>query len=135
VFLLIFFLGNWKMLKSFVDWVTWGALVLPLAAVAWSAVSYVLLQQQLRKDREYSRFFECMEQIGRNEYSIAAKMAAISELKKFPEYKEVILRLCQGAGVGGEDAWLLEREFDVTAKHYGSLGRAWSYPERLNAKN
>lgn len=44
------------MLKTFVDWVTWGALVLPLAAVAWSAVRYVLLQQQLRKDREYSRF-------------------------------------------------------------------------------
>ena len=75
-----------------------------------------------------------MEQIGREDYSIAAKMAAISELKRFPEYKDVILRLCHGAGVGGTEAWILEREFEVTAKHYGSLGRRWSYPERLEAK-
>ena len=120
------------MLNTFVDWVTWGALVLPLAAIAWSAVNYVLLQQQIRRDREYSRFFECMEQIGRGDYSIAAKMAAISELKKVPKYKEVILRLCHGAGVGGTEAWLLEREFDVTAKHFGSIGRKWALPPRLD---
>ena len=79
------------MLKTFVDWVTWGALVLPLAAVAWSAVSYVLLQQQLRRDKQYMRFFECMEQIGRENYSIAAKMAAVSELKKYHQHYDVIV--------------------------------------------
>jgi hypothetical protein len=69
------------MLKTFMDWVTWGALVLPLFALAWSAVYYVLLQRQIGIDREFNRFFELLEQIGRREYSNAAKMAAISELK------------------------------------------------------
>lgn len=111
------------MLNSWADWVAWGGLVIPLFAIAFSAVQYVRMELEKARSRRYDRFFELMEQLGKKDYSIAAKMAAAHELKKFPEYKEVVLRLMVDAKIGGTEAWLLEREFDLTAKHFGHNGR------------
>jgi hypothetical protein len=106
--------------SSWQEWVAWAGVVLPLMTLAGSAVGYIFLAQQKNAEEKFNRFFDLMEKIGAQDYSIAAKMAAISELRKFPEHKEVVIRLCQDAQVGGPQAFLLEREFDLTARHFGS---------------
>ena len=107
-------------LASLSDWIAWGGIVIPLSIAAISAAFYVKLENDKRKKDQYNRFYKLMDQIGMNEGSIASKMAAISELKKYPEYKDVILRLCVSAQIGGPEAHLLENEFDLTARHFGA---------------
>jgi len=109
--------------SSFGDWIAWGGLVLPLIAIAVSAVRYVWLLVEQSREKSYSRFFELMDQLGRQEYSIAAKVAAAHELRRFPRYKDVIVRLCETADVTGTNAEMLERELHLTARHFGSPGR------------
>ena len=88
-----------------------------------SAVRFVWLEVQKTNEAKYSRFFSLMEQIGRIDYSVAAKMAAVHELRRYADYKDVIVRLCESAPVEGPSGFLLKREFDLTAKYFGSQGR------------
>jgi hypothetical protein len=98
-------------------------LVLPLGALAWSALWYVGIENQKNQKARYDRFFDLMEQLGRSDHSIAAKMAAAYALRRFPEYREVIVRLMCDARIDGDGAHLLAREFHLTARHFGSAGR------------
>ncbi|MGP0061832.1 MAG: hypothetical protein ACLPID_21420 [Beijerinckiaceae bacterium] len=87
----------------------------PLCALAWSAAAYVRLRQsEIRRER-YERFFEVMEHIGSKGGSIASKVAAVFELRRFPEYQEVIIRLFERVGVEGDAAPMLKSEMDLTA--------------------
>ena len=107
-------------LDSMTDWIAWAGIVTPLVVTAVSAFLYVRLELQKQKSTKYDHFYKLMDQIGMQGGSIASKMAAISELKKYPEYKDVIIRLCLNAGVGGVEAHLLEKEFELTAMHFGA---------------
>jgi hypothetical protein len=109
--------------NTFSDWVAWAGLVLPLFTLAWSALWFVRIEAQKNKKTRYDQFFNLMEQLGRQDYSIAAKMAAAHALTAFPEYREVIVRLMCDARIDGDGAHLLAREFHITARHFGSPGR------------
>ncbi len=87
----------------------------PLCALAWSAVTYVRLRQREIQQERYERFFEVMEHLGKENGSIASKMAAVFELRKFPEYQEVIIRLVEQASVRGSAAPMLRAEMELTA--------------------
>lgn len=105
--------------QTWQDWIAWAGLVLPLAALAGSAASFVHTWRGELKHKRYQKFFELMELVGKQDGSIAGKMAAVYEMRKYPEYKEVIIRLCKDVQVDGYAKELLEREFDLTAKHFG----------------
>lgn len=111
-------------LKTATDWLTWGALVLPLMALAWSAWQYVELQKREEKRQRFDNFFRVMEKIGEQQGSIAAKVAAVYELRKYPEYKEMIVRLCRDAApqVVGGNAHMLRKEFELTADYFENGG-------------
>ena len=111
-------------LTTIADWIAWAGIVLPLSITAFSAMRYVGLEAEKRRASRYSEFYRLMDQIGMSGGSIASKMAAISELKKYPEYKEVILRLCSGASIAGTEAHLLVQEFSLTAQHIGGASRS-----------
>lgn len=109
--------------STFSDWLAWAGLVLPLMTLAWSALWFVRIEAEKNRKARYDQFFNLMDQLGRREYSIAAKMAAAYSLRRFPEYREVIVRLTSDVGIDGEGAHLLARELDLTARHFGSAGR------------
>ena len=96
--------------------------MLPLFTLAWSALWFVRIEAQKNKKARYDQFFNLMEQLGRKDYSISAKMAART-LTASPEYREVIVRLMCDARIDGDGAHLLAREFHITARHFGSPGR------------
>ncbi len=98
------------------EWIAWGGVVLPFAGLAGSAVRFVWLEGEKRKDANYQRFYDLMDQIGRPGHSIAAKMAAVYELRKFPDYAEVSIRVCEDVPVGGDAAKPLADEMKLTAE-------------------
>lgn len=64
---------------------------------------------------EYQRFFEITEHLGREGGSIASKMAAAYELRKYPEYRDVILNICEKTIIAGPAAEMLKAELLATA--------------------
>ena len=103
-------------LKTATDWLTWGALVLPLFALAWAAVQYVLTQKREQKHREYERFFDIMRKFGASDSTVPGNMAAAFELRQFPQYGDVIIRLCEEAPMVGGTAAMLNGEMARTAE-------------------
>lgn len=90
----------------------------PLAALAWSAVAYVHLRGMEIQRERYQRFFEVMGHLEKGG-SIASQMAAVYELRKFPEYADVIGRLFERSPVIARDgneanAVMLKSEIDLT---------------------
>lgn len=106
--------------ETWQDWIAWAGLALPIATLAWAALYFVLTWRNEIKHKRYEKFFELMNLVGARDASIAGKMAAVYEMRKYPEYGEVIIRLCRDAKIDGEAKELLEREFDLTARHFGS---------------
>jgi hypothetical protein len=98
------------------EWIAWAGVVLPLAALAWSAVFYTLVRQREVHHQEYHRFFEIMDHLGQQGGSIASKMAAAYELRKYPEYRDVIINICEKAKVDGAAAQMLREEMLATAE-------------------
>ena len=96
-------------------------MVIPLAALAWSAVFFALTRRRETKHNEYQRFFEITNHLGSQGGSIASKMAAAYELRKYPEYKDVILNICEKASVEGAAAIMLKEELQLTARYMRTL--------------
>lgn len=107
-------------LDSTADWLAWAALAMPLAALAWSAVQYILIQKKAEQQRRFDNLFRVMEMVGMRDGSLAAKAAAVYELRNYPEYKDVIVRFCREAEgyVGGDAAQILKTEFNLTVAHF-----------------
>jgi hypothetical protein len=87
----------------------------PLAASAWSAVAYVRLRGREVQRERYQRFFEVMDNLGKPAGSVASKMGAVYEPRKFPEYADVIVRLFDQVDVDGQSAPMLKAEMSLTA--------------------
>jgi hypothetical protein len=106
--------------SSWQDWIAWGGIFLPLATLAWSAWQYVALQKRNEKQRRFDNLFRVMDKIGESGGSLAAKAAAIYELRNYPEYDEVITRFCNEAVpyVSGDSAQILQAEFRLTAAYF-----------------
>lgn len=102
-------------LSTAAEWIAWAGVVIPLAALAWSAVSYTLAHRREVQHQEYQRFFQIMDHLGQSGGSIASKMAAAYELRKYPEYADVIINVCEKAKVDGGAADMLKDEMLATA--------------------
>lgn len=100
---------------------TIAGVAVPLTALAWSAVTYVQVKKAEIRREQYERFFEVMEHLGKHDSSVASKMAAAYELRKFSEYTEVIARLASKVRYDGESAEMLKEEVELTAAFLTSL--------------
>ena len=103
-------------LKTIAEWIAWAGIVIPLAALAWSAVFYTIARRREVSHLEYQRFFEITEHLGHEGGSIASKMAAAFEIRKYPQYKDVIINICEKADVHGPSAQMLKEELRATAE-------------------
>ena len=107
--------------ESFLDWIAYLGLALPLCVLAWSAATYALALRRQNAHSRFERFFQVMDHLGQQGGSIASKMAAAYELRKYPEYKDVIVRLCEQAAVDGPSAQMLRNELQLTADYMRTL--------------
>ena len=103
--------------QSWQEWIAWGGIVLPLGTLAWAAIWYVLVRRDEAKHQVFERFFSTMDRLGVQEGSIASKVAAAYELRKYPEYKDVIVRVCEKSQqhIQGPSANMLIDELALTA--------------------
>ena len=106
-------------LASAMEWLAWGGIVLPLVALAWAAVRYVLLQMTEHKHRRFKQFIEIVDLLDASG-TIAGKCAAAYQLKSYPEHGEFIERFCRDvqAHVSGASGELLKAELRRTAEYF-----------------
>lgn len=104
-------------LSTAAEWIAWAGVVIPLMALAWSAVFYTLARQREVQHQEYQRFFQIMDHLGQSGGSIASKMAAAYELRKYPEYTDVIVNICEKARIDGAAAEMQKEEMLATAEY------------------
>ena len=102
-------------LHTIQDWIAWGGIVIPLFAMSWAAIFFVLTRRREVHFQEFERLFKVMDHLGQGGGSIASKMAAAYELQKYPEYKDVIIRMCEQANTEGPAAKMLKDELMLTA--------------------
>ena len=98
------------------EWIAWAGVVVPLIALAWSAVTYSIAKRHEVKHQEYQRFFQIMDHLGHQDSSIASKMAAAFELRKYPQYAEVVVNICEKAEIEGTASEMLKDEMRATAE-------------------
>jgi hypothetical protein len=86
-------------------WVTLIGFAAPLLTLAGSAVGYVVKQYLDAADKRRNRFFELMKYID-TDGDIATKVAAVYELRRYPEHREFVIRFCdtQKRNIGGSGA-------------------------------
>jgi len=103
-------------------WLTLIGFAAPLMAVAGSAVAYVVKLYQEAGERRRNQFFELMQFID-SDRPIATKVAAVYELRRFPEHRDFIIRFCesQRSNVVGGGAAPLIAEMENTAQFMRSL--------------
>jgi hypothetical protein len=104
-------------------WVTLLGFAAPLMTLAGSAVAYVVKLYLDSGERRRGQFFELMQMID-SDSRIAKKVAAVYELRRFPEHRDFIIRFCrtQKANVTGDGAPALVAELEATQAFFeGSL--------------
>jgi hypothetical protein len=96
-------------------WLTLFGIIVPLVTLAGSAVAYVVTLFQDASSKRRERFFELMHYLD-GPSTIASKMAAVYQLREFPEHGDFIVRFCeaQQTNVTGAAAPLLVQEFEAT---------------------
>jgi hypothetical protein len=104
------------MLEQTAIWATILGTLASFAAIAWSAVTYVQIRRAETKHQEYLKFFAVCDQLGQQGGSIVSKVAAAFELRKYPQYKDVILRLIDDVRIEGDAAKMLRKELELTAE-------------------
>lgn len=87
----------------------------PICALAWSAVAYVRLRKREIQRERYERFFSSLEHLGKPGGAVTAHVGAVFELRKFPEYADVIVRLFDQVPVDGHSASMLKAEMALMA--------------------
>jgi len=98
------------------EWIAWAGVVVPLIALAWSAATYSLAKRREVKHQEYQRFFQIADHLGQQGGSVASKMAAAFELRKYPQYAEVVVNICEKAEIEGPASKMLKEEMRATAE-------------------
>lgn len=97
--------------------IAWLGLVIPFAALAYSAMSYVTNQRREQRFREFHKFHDLMKELGTAGTAALGNAAVAYELRKFPQYREVIIRALSDIEVRGSRADILEREFALTIEY------------------
>ena len=95
--------------------------LVPLITLAASAAVYVVNLWIARLDKQRDRFFDLMRLID-GQGSIALKVAAIYELRRFPKHKDFIIRFCddQSKNVVGQGGSTLISEMNKTKEYFAS---------------
>jgi hypothetical protein len=96
-------------------WVTLLGFAAPLITLAGSAVAFVVKLFLEARERRRNQFFDLMDKID-GQSSIAKKVAAVYELRQFPEHRDFIIRFCktQVANVTGGASATLIAEMEST---------------------
>ncbi len=97
--------------------VAWLGLVVPLAALAWAAIQHVQNQKREQEFLEFEKFHTLMRTLGTTGESALGNMAVSYELRKFPQYSDLIIRALSNIDVKGSRADLLKSEFQKTIQH------------------
>jgi len=101
--------------SSFSDWIAWGGIVLPLMALAWAAVVHARTRKREVTHQERQRLFALAEHPGKKVGSIASRVIAAYEPRKFPQYANAIARICDMPVDGdSEAARLLKKTMEET---------------------
>ncbi|MEM8824404.1 MAG: hypothetical protein AAGF30_12400 [Pseudomonadota bacterium] len=95
------------------------ALLIPLLTIAGSALAYVVSmyrEKSLRRQQRFDNLVSRMDDRG----TIAGKLAAIYEMRQFPEHREFIVRFCESQqnnleGGGSDD---LAAEMRATLEYF-----------------
>jgi hypothetical protein len=113
-------------LKTFTDWVAPMLTILPLIALAVSAYQFIAMQKASTRQKQFENFFETLKRINnagddqKNPKSAILQRAAVFELRKYPENREFIVRLCKNClvlfQISIEDP--LYEEFVLTEAHF-----------------
>jgi hypothetical protein len=95
---------------------TFVGVSVPLMTIAGSAVAFVVKQFSEAKQQRKERFFHLMALID-GPGTIAQKVAAVYQLRDFPEHKDFVVRFCnsQQENVTGEAGASLVDEMKRTA--------------------
>lgn len=88
-------------LETPIEWLAWGAIVIPLATLAWQAFRYNQIRREENQFQKYQRLFKIAAQLEQGG-SIVSQVIAAYELRKFPEYRDVIIRICEDLKVEGK---------------------------------
>ena len=78
--------------------VAWLGVVIPLFALAWSAFQWIGIQKELQRQKRFERFFATIMRVHNADRSLISQMAAVFELRNYPEYRELVIRICVRAG-------------------------------------
>ena len=75
-------------LETWQDWVAWAGLVLPLMALAFSALRFVLDQHEKQRRAKFDRVFELLARFNNAALNepLFTQLAAVFELRNFPRY-------------------------------------------------
>jgi hypothetical protein len=82
-------------LSSVTDWLAYGALIVPLAALAWAAVRHVQNERKKIEQAEFDNFYRTLERVHNKDASLILQRAAVFELRNVPKYRDFIVRLCR----------------------------------------
>jgi hypothetical protein len=87
----------------------------PLVTLAGSAVAFVVKLYLDAGERRRNHFFDLMDKID-TPSSVAKKVAAVYELRRFPEHRDFIIRFCgtQRANITGDGSATLIAEMEAT---------------------
>ena len=99
------------------EWTVAVGLFIPLASLAWTGVSFSITHRREVRNAEFERFFNVMDRLGNNDGSEPSKLAAAYELREYPQYREVIVRMCRELKVTGGAAQRLKAEMLRTADY------------------
>ena len=101
------------------QWVTIIGVVIPMMTIAGSAVAFVWKAFQDAREKRRDHFFHLMTLID-TDGKIATKVAAVYELRRFPEHREFIISFCRDLReqIDGASAESLKREMDRTREYF-----------------
>ena len=108
---------NWT-LASVADWIAWSALIVSIVVIAWAAFRYVRLEQAKNEQTRFENFYRTLERVHNKDQSLILQRAAIFELRNFPEYKDLIVRLCRDRNSLFPTVELVQREFLLTLNYF-----------------
>jgi len=108
-------------------WLGVLATTVPLFALGGSAVVYVAGQFLSARERRRNHFFELMQFID-GDRPIAAKVAAVYQLRQFPRHKDFVIRFCTNMqnNITGPGSHLLAKEMELTRAYMETLA-TWPY--------
>ena len=103
--------------NSVSDWIAFLSLLTPLTIATITAAIYVKNQSRDNQYREYRKFFDITDSLSKEDVSLISKLAAVYELRKYKEYKDVIIRALEKTPVNGDSAGLLIEEMRLTKEY------------------